>query len=118
MNGRITGEFKRFWTVLRRYVSLNVEYAKLTAAEKFTMLSGAVAIGVISLACISFVLIFLGFACSELFRLFMAPALAYLSTAGVFLLIIVVLVVARTPLIINPIARIVTKILFTPRQKP
>ncbi len=117
MNGRITGELKRFWTVLRRYISLNMEYAKLTAAEKFTMLSGAVAIGVISLACISFVLIFLGFACAELFKLFMAPALAYLSTAGVFLLLIVVVVMARTTLIINPISRIVTRILFSQKQK-
>lgn len=118
MRSRITGELKRFWAVLRRYITLNIEYAKLTAAERFTMLSGAVAIGVISLACISFVLIFLGFSCAELFKLFMSPALAYLSTAGIFMLLVIILVVARNTLILNPISRIVTRILFTRKQKP
>lgn len=118
MNGLISRELKRFWAVLERYISLNVEYAKLTAAEKFTMLSGAVAIGVISLACISFILVFLGFACAELFKLFMAPALAYLSTAGIFLIVLIVLVLLRNSLIINPIAKVVTRILFARKPKP
>lgn len=101
-----------------RFIEVNVEYAKLTAAEKFTMLGGMLVIGVVSLAAIGFIFIFLGFSCAELFKLFMSPALAYLSTAGVFLVLCIVLILLRNPLIMTPISRLLTRILFDQRQKP
>lgn len=112
MRTKILDEIKQLFAVLRRYLELNVEYAKLTAAEKVTMLSSHLAVAVIIMVIGAFTLIFVGFTISELFKLILCPALAYLCTAGVFLIMAVLVVVTRKELIINPISRFITKILF------
>ncbi len=117
MKSKIMDEIKRLVAISKRFIMLNIEYAKLTAAEKFTMLAGMMAIGILCLACSCFILIFLGFACVELFKLFMTPALAYLSTAGIFLVIVVLLILLRKPLVVTPISRMITRILFGNKSK-
>lgn len=112
MKANLLDEIKQLIAVLRRYITLNVEYAKLTAAEKITLLSSHLAVAVIIMVTGAFMLLFLGFSCAELFKLFMAPALAYLSTAGVFLILVVIVILLRKTLIINPISRFITSILF------
>lgn len=117
MKTTLLDEIKRLITVLRRYLVLNVEYAKLTAAEKVTMLSSHLAVAVILLVVGAFMLIFIGFTIAELFKMILCPALAYLCTAGVFLLMAIVVIVARKEMIINPISRFITSILFDDNKK-
>lgn len=96
-------------------MKLEVEYAKLTLAEKMTMLFSAMIIGAICLLMGMVVLILLAFALVELFRLMMSPALAYLSSAGVIVVLIVLFYLFRKPLLLNPIARFITR-LFISKQ--
>ena len=58
------------------------------------------------------VLIMLAFSLAEAFRLIMDPALAYLSTAGVICLLLILLYLLRKPLLLNPIARLITRVFF------
>ena len=39
--------FKKLWDEIHRYLELNIEYAKLTGAEKITVLAAAMATSVI-----------------------------------------------------------------------
>lgn len=117
MKSNILDELKQLIAVLRRYLTLNIEYAKLTAAEKVTMLSSHLAVAVIMLVLGTFMLIFLGFTIAELFKLILCPALAYLCTAGVFMLMAAVVISVRKELIINPISRFITSILFDNSDK-
>ncbi len=96
-------------------MKLEVEYAKLTLAEKMTMLFSAMIIGAVCLLMGMVVLILLAFALVELFRLMMSPALAYLSSAGVIVVLIVLFYLFRKPLLLNPIARFITR-LFISKQ--
>ena len=47
----------------------------------------------------------------------MCPALAYLSTAGIFFVLCLLLVLLRKPLILTPISRLLTRILFDRKPK-
>ncbi|MGM9862636.1 MAG: hypothetical protein ACI305_00020 [Lepagella sp.] len=117
MKSKLLDEIKTIRDEAMRFFSVAVEYAKFTAAEKFTLLSGMLVIGIVCLFAFAFILIFLGFSCAELFKLFMCPALAYLSTAGIFFVLCLLLVLLRKPLILTPISRLLTRILFDRKPK-
>lgn len=79
MKSSIIDQLNKLKSEALRFVEVSIEYAKFTAAEKFTMLGGMLVLGIVCLAMLAFVFIFLGFSCAELFKLFMPAALAYLK---------------------------------------
>ena len=99
----------------KRFVSLEIEYAKLTLSEKFTILFSAMVIGMVTLLLGVVVLILLSFSLVELFKLMMAPALAYLTVSGIISLLIFGFYLLRKPLLINPLARFISKLILDKR---
>lgn len=112
MKEKLIDEIKDIFAQTRDWLTLEVNYAKLTAAEKFTMLLSALIIGAICLLLGIVVLILLAFALAQVFCMMMSPALAFLSTAGVILLLLLLLFLFRKPLLLNPISRFITKMFF------
>ncbi len=101
----------------KTWISLEISYAKLTLAEKMTLLLTTLIIGFIC-ALMGFVVIILfSFALVELFKLLMCPALAYVTVGGIILLCLVLLWLFREPLLLNPLARMLTRILITPHTE-
>lgn len=100
----------------KAWLKLEMEYIKLTAAEKITLLLGSLIIGFVALLLGMVVLIVLAFALAEVFKMWMVPGLAYLSTAGAICLLLLVFFFLRKPLLMNPIARLITKIFFDKKQ--
>lgn len=96
----------------KTWLTLEVEYLKLTAAEKLTLLMTSLILAFVFLLLGVVVLIMLAFSLSEAFKLLMNPALAYLSTAGAICLLVGLLYLLRKPLLLNPLARLITKIFF------
>lgn len=100
----------------KKWVTLEMEYAKLNIAEKLTTILTFLIIGFIS-ALFGFVaLILFGFALVELFKLIMAPALAFLTVGGIIILLLVVLLLLRKPLLLNPLAKVFTRVLISPKD--
>lgn len=116
MKNNLIDEIKKLFDRSKQWLELEVEYAKLTVAEKLTLLLGSLIIGFVCLLFGMVILIMLAFALVELFKLMMVPALAYLSTAGVICVLMLVLFLVRKPLLINPIARLITKVFFDKKQ--
>ena len=112
MKQNLTDEIRSIIAQSREWVKLEVEYAKFTTAEKVTMLMSALIIGAVCLLLGVVVLIMLAFALVEVFKLFMAPGLAYLSVGGVICLLILILYLCKKPLLIDPVARLISKIFF------
>lgn len=110
MKDKILDEFKEILSHTQNWVKLEVEYIRLTAAEKFTILLSTLILGAVCLLIGMVVLILLSLSLVDLFKLFMAPALAYLSIGGFLILLMVVVYFLRKPLLLNPIARFVTKL--------
>ena len=112
MKEKLTEELKDILAQGRDWVKLEVEYAKLTVAEKFTVLLSAMIIGAICLLMGMVVLILLSLSLVELFKMMMVSALAYLAVSGIICLLILVLYLLRNPLLLNPIARFITRLLI------
>ena len=105
-------EIRSIFDQSKTWLRLELEYAKLTIAEKLTLLMSTLIIGFVCLLLGVVVLIMLAFSLAETFRLIMDPALAYLSTAGVICLLLILLYLLRKPLLLNPIARLITRVFF------
>ncbi len=109
MRLKIVDEIQNIFEQSKTWVSLEIEYAKLTLAEKMTMLLSTLIIGFL-LGMV--VLIMLAFCLVELFKAILCPALAYLVVAGIICLLVATIYVLRRPLLLNPLAKMTTKIFF------
>ena len=110
MKFKIAEDIRNLFQESKNWVELEIEYAKLTLAEKLTMLLSTLIIGFVCLLLSVVVLVMFAFALAEVWKLMMSPGLAYLATGGVFCLLVVILYLFRKPLLLNPIARMLTQI--------
>lgn len=112
MKSNLIDDIRNIFEQSKTWVQLEVEYAKLTAAEKLTMLLSSLIIGFVCLLLGSVVLVLLGFTIAELFKLILQPSLAYLSAAGSICILVAIIYLLRRPLVLNPISRLITKVFF------
>lgn len=110
MKSKITDEIKEIFSQSINWAKLEVEYIKLTAAEKLIILMSTMILGAICMLLLMPLVIMLLFALAGVFRMFMAPSLAYLSVGGIVLVVIVLIFVFRKVLIITPVARFITRL--------
>lgn len=116
MKDKLIDEIKEIFSQSTSWLKLEVEYAKFTVAEKFTVLMATLIIGAVCFLLGFAVLLMLTFAGVELFKLILSPPLAYCAMAGVVCLLLVVIYLLRRPLLLNPIAKFITRIFFTPKD--
>ncbi|MCC8114230.1 MAG: phage holin family protein [Bacteroidales bacterium] len=114
MNQKSDSPLKSLVDALARLVTLYIENARLTAAEKATMLISVFAIAMLALMLSVIVMIFLVMGIATLLESYIEPFWTYFIVAGVFILIIALIVLLRIPLIYNPVARFISKLLLTP----
>lgn len=110
MKEKLTTVIKDLFLQAKTWVECEAEYIKLTAAEKFTILLSSLIIGGVCLALALFALGLMSLALVGVFRRIMDPSLAFLSVAGIVLIIALVLFLLRKPLLFNPIARFITRL--------
>ncbi len=102
---------------LRRLIELYLENAKITTAEKLTLFCTAATVGVICLVLGLFALAFITVSLIELLALAIPVWASYLIFAGIYAVIIIALILLREPLIMNPIARFLSKLLLEPERR-
>ena len=115
MKDDLSKKIMNILTMCRRYLKLQIDYAKFTAAEKVTLLLGGLALGFICLILGAFFVLFMSFALVDVFKSFLSPGLAYICVSGVFIILGAVAVIGRNALIINPLSRFISK-LFLERK--
>lgn len=107
---------KELWQSVKRIISLNVDNAKLSMAEKLTLFSTAVAFYFVAMLLGVIVVFFVSMAMCHLLTQVMEPHYVYLLMAALYLLLLVVVYVMKNILFLNPISRFVSKLLLTPPQ--
>ncbi|MBD5290763.1 MAG: phage holin family protein [Bacteroides sp.] len=112
MRSKLIEEIRTIFEQSKTWVTLEVEYAKLTLAEKATMLLSALIIGFVCLLLGIVVLILLGFSLAEAFMQIVSPWLAFLIAAGIICVLIGIVFLLRGPILLNPIAKLITRIFF------
>ncbi len=101
-------------SLLRRLAGLHLENARLTVAEKLTLLFAAVAAYSVAMILGMVALVFVTMGIATLLAEYIAPYWIYLIVGGVFVAIIVCLFVFRKALLIDPIARFVSRLIVAP----
>lgn len=107
---------KSIVTEIKEWLTVELEYMKLTAAEKISVLVSSLILVIVLFIVFMVVLIVFAFALVDLFNLFMPHALACVTVGGILLLFIGVLYLLRMSLVINPVTRLITKLFLTPRK--
>ena len=119
MKQSFTDQLKELFKLGKRYVRLQVDCIRLTTAEKMTVLFSSLALGLIGILLGALCVVLLAMSAVCAFGEMMEPWLAYLCVAGIVALLVVLLVLLRKPLIVNPIARLISKLIYpkTPTVK-
>lgn len=112
MKDNITDQLKGVVDSTRRWISLEIEYAKLTATEKITILLSTLILGAVCMLLGMVILILFSFSLVDLFKTFLHPVLAYLCVGGILALLIALIIILRRPLLENPISRLISKLIL------
>lgn len=102
---------KLLWDKLKNLLLLKLEYTKLTLAEKLTILMAMAAMFMIGLFIVMIVIFFLSVALSQWIGSELGTAWGSLIVAGIYLVLLAILYALRRPILFNPIAKFITKLL-------
>ena len=116
MKEKLIDEIKEIFSQSTSWIKLEVEYAKFTIAEKFTVLMATLIIGAVCFLLGFAALLLLTFAGVELFKMILSPVLSYCAMAGVVCVLLILLYLCRRPLLLNPIAKFITRLFFSPKD--
>jgi len=108
---------RRLIDVGRRYLMLNLDYARLTAAEKLTVLLSTIAFYSLVTIMGTLVLVFLSIGVGHLLATTVARVAAYLYVAAFYLVLFILLFVFRRKLFVDPICRFITKLFVKPPEE-
>lgn len=112
MNENLSQQIQSMLRLGKRYVSLQVDYGKLTLAEKLTILLSGILLVMICLTLCAFAIGFMAFALVDALKASMTAVGAYCIVASIFVVLVLVIYAMRKTLIVNPIARFVSKLFF------
>ena len=104
-------KYQELWAELKKYLTLQIDYAKLTAVEKLVVLLSAIAMVAVMLILGACVLFYLSFA--VVFMLSDAIGStwgAYLIVSGIFMVLMLVVYAMRQKLILDPVSRFLTRL--------
>lgn len=116
MKDTLTNDIKDIYRQGVNWLKLETEYVKLTVAEKATVLMSTVVLIAIMLLLATILIALLSLALVGVFELWMQIGLAYLCAGGVVVLLGLVVYLLRKPLLINPIARFVTRLILEQKK--
>lgn len=103
---------------VKRLVTLNLDYARLTAAEKITILLSTIAFFALVAIFGTLVLIFVSIGIGHLLATTTdARAMAYLYVAAFYLVVFILLFVFRKQLFVNPTAKFISKLFCKPPEE-
>lgn len=97
------------WQKIKRIAQLKYEYARLTFAERLTMILAMMAVGLVALIGVMFVLFFLSVALAQWIASSLGMMWASLIVAGVYLVLLILVIALRKYLFVNPISKFITR---------
>ena len=112
MKPKLSDEIKELFTQSVNWAKIEIEYLKLTAAEKIIILISMMVIGIVVLLLLLPAILMFLFALAQVFIGFLPVAVAYVCVGGIVLLLLGILVLFRKQVVINPVAKFISKVLL------
>ncbi len=105
-------QFHTLWVELQDTFKLNVDYAKLTLAEKLTVLLSTASVALLLFVLVSLAMFFLSLAVVRWIATGVGIMWAYFIMCGFYVVVLSLIVSFRKQLIVNPIALFVSRLFF------
>lgn len=106
--------YARLYQEVKRLVNLEIENTKLLVTEKLTLLLGRITLAAVSFVVCTCALIFLSMSLSDWLLRDLEPCWTYLIVGGFYILLAIVCFLFRRQLIIDPIARYISRVILDP----
>lgn len=106
--------FDNLTRLIARYAKLSIDQTRMVTAEKLTVLLSTIAIYSIAGAVALIVIVFASVGVGHLLATTAIGETAYLYVAGFYAVLFLCLLIFRRRLIINPVARFLTRLLVQP----
>lgn len=97
-----------------RYLKLLVEDTRLSLAEKLTRLLSALAVCAIVIILATVAVVFITIGVSVALAPYLGPQWSLFIVAGVYVLLIAAILVFKSALVVNPIARFISRLILQP----
>lgn len=104
--------YLRLYRILRQFLTLKTEEVKLTLSEKLTILISMVAVAAILALVGGLVMLLVTFAAANWIAETLGMTWALLIVAGFYLVLMLLIVLFRKAMIINPVSRFITRLLL------
>lgn len=106
-------KYENLWAEVKKYLTLQIDYVKLTSVEKLVVLLSAVALVAVMMILGACVLFYLSFAVVYMISDAIGSVWgAYLIVSGIFVVLALVVYALRKQLILDPVSRFLTKLFF------
>ncbi|MCM1066303.1 MAG: phage holin family protein [Muribaculaceae bacterium] len=112
-----SGTFRNLSEAVTQYTKLLVEDTRLSVAEKLTRMLSAIALCALLTILSTVALVFISIAVGVALADAIDPLWSFIIVAGFYIVLLALLVVCRTPLLVNPIARFISRLLLPAPQK-
>ena len=106
---------QNLFATLRSLASGTIEAVKLSAAERLTLLLAAIAVAGLATILVTAVVLFVSIGVARALES-VTPHGAYFMVAGFYALLLILLYVFRRPLVVDPISRLITRLLLDPPE--
>lgn len=116
MSGKIPHTFSTGKELLLRLIRLYLDNVRLTVAEKLTVVFSAAVVLISLLVLGIFALAFFSGAMVQLLALVLPQWVCYAICFGFFVLLMILVLTLRKWVIINPIARFVSRLIFEEKE--
>jgi len=116
MKETLTQQLRQMFADAMAYLKLQIEEGKLVGAEKGAILLSTAAVCMICCSLGIFTIFLFAMALVSVFKMIMAEWLAYVCVGGILLLLSVIVVLLRTHLIVNPVCRFLTRLVFDNKE--
>ena len=98
----------------KRLGSMYLDLARLTAAEKATVLFSVLSMAIVGIMLGMVVLVFLTMGIASLLESYIAPFWTFFIVAGVFIVVALLVWVFREKIVYDPISRFMSRLLLNP----
>lgn len=108
------GTVRGFIATIQKYIELNIENVRLSAAEKTSILFTSIAFVAMVIIVGTISLFFISIGIGHLLASTIAPHWAYMFVAGFYVLVLILIIVFKNRLFLYPITKFVTRLLLAP----
>ena len=108
--------YSALFELLKRFINLKVENARLTVAERMTLLLSGFMFYMIVILFAVCIIGFLSVSLAQFLSESLSEHWAYMIVAGMYATFILLLFLLRKPLIVNPIARFMSQLIVEPPE--